>query len=437
MPPAGPRPGVPPGDPEGPCRDRPEGNRPQARPAQTALDEWQSEWDTRCAPYLPAGADTGSVDGALSLFAQMDDHLRQMRELRSARIDAMQRDLDDFARNADGVARALAPDLVDQPADEVARVLTQRLAAATEADKERRRLEQELDQARECSAKERNRIQEAQAELASLLHIAGVADNDALREAIARSDQARGLSADIRGALQTLQEGADGLSRETLEGEFAAADLVAIPGELAALKCQVDDVLVQQSRNAAELEFRPGGPGQDRGPGRRRTGRGPAPGGACPHGQCGRAVHQGLHRRPTVTLGHRALPGEKTGPHAESGRRHLRVSDPGVVRRVGGGLRERAAGPARAKGHGERVAIEGLSDGTRDQLYLALRLAALELHLEQGPPCPSSPTTWRQLRRQPRQGWSGGLGPVFGADAGDFPQPSRPSGPAGRGGVRA
>jgi uncharacterized protein YhaN len=30
----------------------------------------------------------------------------------------------------------------------------------------------------------------------------------------------------------------------------------------------------------------------------------------------------------------------------------------------------------------------GLSDGTRDQLYLALRLAALELHLEQAMPLP-------------------------------------------------
>jgi len=31
---------------------------------------------------------------------------------------------------------------------------------------------------------------------------------------------------------------------------------------------------------------------------------------------------------------------------------------------------------------GEVVDIEGLSDGTRDQLYLALRLAALETHLD-------------------------------------------------------
>ena len=37
---------------------------------------------------------------------------------------------------------------------------------------------------------------------------------------------------------------------------------------------------------------------------------------------------------------------------------------------------------------GQYVSIEGMSDGTRDQLYLALRLAALEMHLEKTPPIP-------------------------------------------------
>jgi len=37
---------------------------------------------------------------------------------------------------------------------------------------------------------------------------------------------------------------------------------------------------------------------------------------------------------------------------------------------------------------GKLVGVSGMSDGTRDQLYLALRLAALELHLEQATPLP-------------------------------------------------
>lgn len=36
----------------------------------------------------------------------------------------------------------------------------------------------------------------------------------------------------------------------------------------------------------------------------------------------------------------------------------------------------------------EEVAVEGMSDGTRDQLYLALRIAALEQHLSKGEPMP-------------------------------------------------
>ncbi|MCZ6792625.1 MAG: AAA family ATPase [Planctomycetota bacterium] len=37
---------------------------------------------------------------------------------------------------------------------------------------------------------------------------------------------------------------------------------------------------------------------------------------------------------------------------------------------------------------GERVRVEGMSDGTRDQLFLALRLASLERHIEAHPPMP-------------------------------------------------
>jgi uncharacterized protein YhaN len=37
---------------------------------------------------------------------------------------------------------------------------------------------------------------------------------------------------------------------------------------------------------------------------------------------------------------------------------------------------------------GTHVGVDGLSEGTRDQLYLALRLAAVELHLSSGRPLP-------------------------------------------------
>lgn len=36
----------------------------------------------------------------------------------------------------------------------------------------------------------------------------------------------------------------------------------------------------------------------------------------------------------------------------------------------------------------EQVNVEGLSDGTRDQMYLSLRLAAIEHHVQIVSPCP-------------------------------------------------
>ena len=41
-----------------------------------------------------------------------------------------------------------------------------------------------------------------------------------------------------------------------------------------------------------------------------------------------------------------------------------------------------------ARNTGEKVAVEGMSSGTRDQLYLALRLAAFERSVEQRRPMP-------------------------------------------------
>ena len=38
--------------------------------------------------------------------------------------------------------------------------------------------------------------------------------------------------------------------------------------------------------------------------------------------------------------------------------------------------------------NGEAVGVEGMSDGTQDQLYLALRLASIERYLEEKEPIP-------------------------------------------------
>ncbi len=361
--------------------------------AEAALGTWQADWDQRLAAlHLPPKTDTGSAEGALILFARMDDHLRQMRELRSARIDLMQRDLDKFSRDALALAQALAPelgpDVVGRPADEVARVLVQRLADTIEADKEQHRLQRDLEQARGQFAKALGCIQEAQAELESLLHQAGAADNEALRDAIARSDQARALGAKIGAARLALQDGSDGLPRELVEVECADADLTAIPADLAVLKAEVDAVVTRQSSIAAELNAAQNDldriAGQDaaaQAEGRRQEAL----------ARMANAAERYVKVHTAARLLRWAIERyreQKQGPLLS------RAGDIFAALTLGSFVRlavDYERDPPTLYGQrpgGERVGVEGLSDGSRDQLYLALRLAALELHLEQAQAMP-------------------------------------------------
>lgn len=357
--------------------------------AQAKLDSWRIDWEKHLASaHLDASMDTGTVEGALTLFDQIDERLRQIRELRTSRIDAMQRDLDDFAAKASELAQAVAPELLEQPAELVARLLGQRLAETIDSNKELERLKTELDSALNQLGMAEAHIQETQAQLAPLLHLAGVESNDELRSAIDRSDLARNLDADIRGELQALQESGDGLLRNVLEAEFAASDLAKIPAELTELKYQVEAILEQQNRIAAELNSAKEAlakiAGQDEAA-RAESKRQEALARMANAAERYIKVYTGARLLRWAIERYRET---KQGPMlSRAGEIFSSLTLGSFVRLVV----DYDSDPLTLYGQrktGEHVAIEGMSDGTRDQLYLALRLAALELHLQQASAMP-------------------------------------------------
>ncbi len=357
--------------------------------AQDDVDAWRTEWAQRLASaHLPQDADTGTVDGALALFTDIDDHLRQMRELRTARIDAMQRDLDDFESNAAELTRAIVPEILGKPAGQVTLILAQRLAESSDADKDLRRLKQELEDTRKQSAKSELLIHESQAELAPLLHLARVSNNDELRSAIKRSELARTLYAEIRDSLQALQDTGDGLSREDLAVEFKAADLARIPSDLTELQSQVGSLLERQNNIVAGLNSAQEALNKIAG-----------------QGEAARA--ESLRQEALARMANAAERYIKVYTAAKLLRwaieRYRETKQGPMLSRAGDIFSSLTLGafsrlvvdydsePLTLYGQratGKNVAIEGLSDGTRDQLYLALRLAALELHLQQAPTMP-------------------------------------------------
>ncbi len=357
--------------------------------ARTGLEAWQAELHKHLrAAHLPPDADVGTLDGALSLFEQIDEHLRQMRELRSNRIEAMRRDLDGFAARARELAQAVAPELAQQADEEVARVLAQRLGEATEADRELRRLRGELEEVGRKLADAQVRIQEAHAELQPLLNLAGVSNNGELRIAIQRSDEARTLTADVRAALLALREAGDGLSREALAAECAAGDLAGVPGELAELKARVEESLERQNRLAAELNSAEQALG-------RIAGQAEAARAESLRQEALARMANAVQRYVKVFTAARLLRWAiERYRETRQGPMLSRAGDIFSALTLGSFARlvvDYDSDPLTLYGQrtsGEHVAIEGMSDGSRDQLYLALRLAALELHLQQAPAMP-------------------------------------------------
>jgi uncharacterized protein YhaN len=357
--------------------------------ANAEVNHWTEAWSgalTRAG--LPIGSDIGTVEGALDLIALIEEKLGKTRQIRVERIDAMNADLKKFSAEAERLAQRVAPELQGQPAADIAQELAKRLTQAREAHKEAARLTEALRVANEQVVKANESIQTATTSLKPFMERVGVTSNIALAEAIARSDGKRLLNAGLDKAKANLLDGGDGLARGQLEDEVDAADLAQLAAELTRINDELSEAVQRQSTLSAE------------------------------HANASRALAEiGGSDAAAQAEGKRQ---EAIAQMSDVAERYVKVFTAGRLLRWSiDRYREEKQGPllARAgaifskltlgsfqrlvvdfekepmvlegqRSDGKLVGISGMSDGTRDQLYMALRLAALELHIEQAVPAP-------------------------------------------------
>lgn len=357
--------------------------------AQAALAVWRTTWATALARNgLAADSQVASVEGALELIASVEDKLGKMRDIRSERIDTMQADLTRFAAAAAALAARVAPDLAQAAPTLVASTLAARLAQSREAEAEGLRLKTVLRLANQGVSEAREAMQRAQASIAPLKARAGAPSNDALRAAIGQSDRKRALEAERARAEQSLNASGDGLARAAIEAEVDAADMPQLMVELARIDEDIAAAVKRQSElSAAQAD----------------AARALADIGGSDAAAIAEAIRQ-----------------EALAQMADAAERYVKVYTAGRLLRWSidryreekqGPLLRRAGAVFAAltlnsftrlvvdfdkqpmeltgqRADGERVGVTGMSDGTRDQLFLALRLAALELHIAQATPLP-------------------------------------------------
>ena len=356
--------------------------------AESQWQEWQQAWQ---AALAEAGhADTLPVEQLETRLARMQDIqtlLAQMDSLRADEIEPLQNALDSWMRHARTLADQLMPDAsADISPRDMALTLAGRLKTARQDEAEHHRLQQQ--QARDRQALEAARQQQIQVDalLQPLRVAAGIDDMALLGPAIARSEERRQIEHEIRRIETALREAGDGQPLESLRTEAASIEPDQLQVELNRLGTEAGQIVEDISRLGAR------------------------------HGQL-KAAFDALNGSDAAARA-AARQQEAAAGMAEAAERYLRLKTAArLLQWSMERFRQTRQGPMLARASeifqaltlgsfsrllvdadshdsprlmsirtdgNKPVEVPGLSEGTRDQLYLALRLAALDQQASQG-----------------------------------------------------
>lgn len=356
--------------------------------AESQWQEWQQAWQAALAEA--DHEDTLPVEQLETRLARMQDIqtlLAQMDSLRADDIEPLQNALDSWMRHARTLADQLMPDApTDMSPQDMVLTLAGRLKAARQDEAEHHRLQQQ--QARDRQALEAARQQQIQVDalLQPLRVAAGIDDMALLGPAIARSEERRQIEHEIRRIETALREAGDGQPLESLRTEAASIEPDQLQVELNRLGTEAGQVVEDISRLGAR------------------------------HGQL-KAAFDALNGSDAAARA-AARQQEAAAGMAEAAERYLRLKTAArLLQWSMERFRQTRQGPMLARASeifqaltlgsfsrllvdadshdsprlvsirtdgNKPVEVPGLSEGTRDQLYLALRLAALDQQASQG-----------------------------------------------------
>jgi uncharacterized protein YhaN len=358
---------------------------------QAALESWREQWADAVARLgLPPGASAAEANALLDAAVELALKTREIDSL-GRRIQSIDLDATRFEDLVHSLAAALAPEPAERSPVEVAEILLARYREGMQARRDRERLDEDLRRRGEDRRGAASRKAAAEARLATLLRSAHVDHVQALEEAEQRSSEARELQRLLSESEDQILAGADGLVLEAALAETRGADAEELDGVLDALREELETLetdLQRANQNIGSireglrlLEQSEGTDAADAADeaqaqiariralaeqyarlrlGARLLGR---------EIDRYREQHQGpVLDRAGNLLGRLTL-GRYTGLRAD-----FDEADRPVLRCV--------------RADGTKVPVEGLSDGTRDQLYLALRLATLERQAATAEPLP-------------------------------------------------
>lgn len=358
--------------------------------AQNAWTEWQEQWSSALKPLAFTGDATPDiVSDQLDVIDEMRTVANDINQLKLDRIAKIERDMEGFADSVTGLVQVVAPDLAGEQPEDAVFQLEKRLEAAkqirdqqTEKDKTIASLGKRIEECKKAQTT-------AQKAIEKLQELAGVEGPDPLREVIRTSRRRSELDAEHSNLEDTLSAEGDGLPLASLSEECAEADLDQIAAREQTLQNELKDLhnrltpITEQRAQARQAFEAIGGDGR-------------AALAAATRQEALASMRDTAEQYVRVRAAAMLLQWainryrrEKQAPLLKRAGRmfatltmesftdlRIEYDDQDHARLVG------------IRSDQSSVSIDGMSDGTADQLYLALRLASVDEYLSRAHPLP-------------------------------------------------
>ena len=357
--------------------------------AEASLREWKTGWADAVAP-LSLDADA-LPEQAEAVLTNLDELFRSLDDFDGfgARIWGINKTASEFADAAKEMAKQVAPDLSDLGAEQLVPTLNRRLDAAKQVRQQSESLDKQLESERAAVEKAERNLSESTAALEAMVAEATCGSVDDLLLSIGASRRKKLLEKEVEERERELTPLCGGKLLSEFVAEVEREDADRLPMQLEELAQQVEDLrfeldetIAARQREASELE-RYGGSAKAAEKAEERL-------------SALARIEDDVREYVVATTASSLLQHaveryqqKSQGPVLAGASEYFRLLTRGSFKALRTDYdesgREILVG---VRPDGSILMIDGMSEGTRDQLYLALRLGTLGYWFEGHEPIP-------------------------------------------------
>ena len=357
---------------------------------RSRLEERKREWAALAAKLgIDPKASPRDATSSLSMFDEMREVASRIRDLRADRIEKIERDVRRFRAEVETLARGVARDLLGQDPTEATIELESRLSGAETARDAAESKDSQIGEIEDRASNLKASQQKSEGVIKDLQAQAGASDIESLWAEIRKTEQSRSLRESLADLTETILQDGDGLPLASLVAECSGADLDDLAQREQSLEASTDELrrsfLAARDRHRDAKEAFNSVGGSDAAAVAEGTRQSAL-------AEIQEIAEQFLQLRTAACLLRWAIEryrSERQGPMLRRAGELFSTLTLGSFDHLEVDFDEQdQAQIVGCRQSGERVPTNGMSDGSADQLYLALRVAALEDYLEQSPQLP-------------------------------------------------